>query len=72
MSWEQLVDSLIAKWDQGEKPDAQAVLREYPELARNRTAVVTLAYEEYCARTERAETVNRDFFCDGFGEHADT
>jgi hypothetical protein len=70
MSWEQLVDSIVDRWDQGEEPDAHAVLREYPELAHNRTAVLTLAYEEYCARTERGETVERDSFCNDFGEHA--
>ena len=71
MECDQLLDSIIAKWDAGEEPDALAALREYPELAHIRGAVVTPAYEEYCARTERGEVVERESFCDAFGEHAD-
>ena len=71
MGWEKYVDSIIARWDAGEESDAAAALREYPELAHIQSAVVTLAYEEWCARTERGETVECESFCDAFGEDAD-
>jgi serine/threonine protein kinase len=70
MSWEQLVDSIIARWDRGEEPDARKLLRRHPKLIDFQSAVVTLAYEEYCQRTERGETIDPDRFAQGFKEHA--
>jgi serine/threonine protein kinase/Tfp pilus assembly protein PilF len=55
------------EWTAGSRePDAQAALRLHPELASVKTIVLDLAYEEYCRRRQRGETVDPDEFCERF------
>jgi serine/threonine protein kinase len=67
---EREIDEIIARWDNGEKADAAAALREFPHLAASRSAVMILAYEEYCQRKEGGETIVVDQFVANFPEHA--
>jgi serine/threonine protein kinase len=66
---ERELDEIIKRWDNGEPADAVEILRRRPHLARYRSAVVTLALEEYCQRLELGEAVDKGSFIDRFPEH---
>lgn len=53
-------------WKQGREPDAQAALSHYPELRHDKSAVLDLAYEEYCQRLEAGTPPDPDEFCERF------
>ena len=42
------------------------MLREHPELAKQKSVVLDLAYEEFCLRTEAGEPLAASTFCDQF------
>lgn len=52
-----VVDSLV---------DADAVLADEPRLWKHKSAVIDLAYEEYCQRVENGEDVDVNEFCQRF------
>jgi serine/threonine protein kinase/Tfp pilus assembly protein PilF len=60
------ISVFVDRWRQGESPSAQAVLREHPELAEQKSVVLDLAYEEFCLRREAGEQVAASTFCDQF------
>jgi len=66
---ERELDEIIARWDEGERADALSALRAAPHLAEFRSAVVSLAYEEYCQRLESGETVDEVEFIAKFSPH---
>ena len=45
-------EEIKAGWRAGGRPDAAAALRDHPSLARFKSIVVDLAYEEFCLREE--------------------
>jgi serine/threonine protein kinase len=57
------VESLLRR---GEPVDAQALLAAHPQLRGQKSAVLDLAYEEFCQRLEAGEAVDRDQFCTRF------
>jgi tetratricopeptide (TPR) repeat protein len=59
-------DDIKSRWRRGESPDAAAVLRAHPSLARHKSVVVDLAYEEYCLREEAGEAPDAESFCGRF------
>jgi hypothetical protein len=65
---EREVDEIIVRWDNGEPADALEVLRSRPHLARSKSAVVILAYEEFCQRVELGEIVDQGSFIAKFPE----
>jgi serine/threonine protein kinase/Flp pilus assembly protein TadD len=61
-----LVADMLERWAKGQEPDAQAALKEHPELANDNEAVTDLAFGEFCQRLERGEFVNPRAFADQF------
>jgi serine/threonine protein kinase/Tfp pilus assembly protein PilF len=61
-----LVADVLDLWAKGREPDAQAALKEHPELANDNEAVTDLAFAEFCQRLERGEFVNARAFADHF------
>lgn len=63
----EVVSEFRALWTAGRVPlDARAVLLAHPELRANVQLVLELAYEEFCLRAERGETVDPDSFSERF------
>ena len=60
------ISLFVDRWRQGETPNADAVLREHPEWASQKSYVLELAYEEFCLRAEAGEPVTATSFCDRF------
>jgi serine/threonine protein kinase/Flp pilus assembly protein TadD len=63
--WE-LVAQILKRWEQGGRPDALAALAEHPGLAEHPSAVVDLAYEEFCRRRAAGERLDPDAFAARF------
>jgi serine/threonine protein kinase/Flp pilus assembly protein TadD len=61
-----VVADVLERWAKGREPDAQAALKDHPELARDHEAVTDLAFGEFCQRLERGEFVNPRAFADRF------
>ncbi len=61
-----LASEIIDLWQQGQSADAQSFLAHHPELLADKTAVVDLAYEEYCQRLEAGIAPEVDAFCARF------
>jgi serine/threonine protein kinase/Flp pilus assembly protein TadD len=61
-----VVADVLERWARGQDPDAQAALKEHPELANDHEAVTDLAFGEFCQRLERGEFVNPRAFADHF------
>src|SRR5262245_17695524 len=53
-------------WMRGTPVDVKTFLAEHPELAGRKSAVLDLAYEEYCQRRENGLPLDPDAFCEGF------
>ncbi len=60
------ISVFVDRWRRGESPSANAVLREHPELAGQKSVVLDLAYEEFCLRREAGEPLAPSTFCDQF------
>ena len=58
--------AIKADWGRGETPDAAAALASHPEFLADKSAVLDLAYEEYCLRAEAGETPETETFCARF------
>jgi len=63
---ERLVDSIVARWNDGESPDALRAVEQHPELARSRSLIIELACEEYWQRSERGTVESPTVFCEKF------
>jgi serine/threonine protein kinase/Flp pilus assembly protein TadD len=61
-----LVADVLDLWNKGQQPDAEAVLKEHPELAADKEAVTDLAFGEFCVRLDRGEFVNPRAFAAHF------
>lgn len=61
-----LISDLIAHWPSDRILNAHAVLESHPELQNCKSALVELAYEEFCQRQDAGEKVNPDAFADNF------
>jgi serine/threonine protein kinase/Flp pilus assembly protein TadD len=61
-----VVANVLERWAKGQEPDAQAALKEHPELQGDHEAVTDLAFGEFCQRLERGEFVNPRAFADHF------
>jgi len=61
-----LASAIIARTDPAESFDAAAVLAEHPGLAKYRSVVVDLAYEEFCRRIEAGEPADPQAFARRF------
>lgn len=62
-----VLQAVVERWHAGTvSPDAGRVLAENPDLARLKSIVVDLAYEEYCFRSDAGEVIDRTEFCTKF------
>ena len=57
-----LASELIAGYESRQPFDARDLIDEHPELKDDRSAVITLAYEEYCRRQEMGERLQPSEF----------
>jgi tetratricopeptide (TPR) repeat protein len=62
----ELASEIKSIWKKGQTPDARAALSRYPELGRDKSIILDLAYEEYCLRLEAGESPEPDEFCKRF------
>src|SRR5262245_41542385 len=53
-----LAEEMVAAWQDGRCPPAEAFLARHPELAAAPDAAVRLIYEELCLREERGEEID--------------
>jgi len=60
------VSEIIQEWPQGVPFDAAEVLAQHPELARHKSAILDLAYEEYCRQVEAGQRIDPTVFTAGF------
>jgi serine/threonine protein kinase len=60
------VAAIKEDWERGAAPDAVAALALHPELLADKSAVLDLAYEEYCLRAEAGRPPDPESFCDQF------
>jgi serine/threonine protein kinase/Flp pilus assembly protein TadD len=63
------VAAIKEDWERGSLPDAALALARHPELLDNKSAVLDLAYEEYCLRAEAGAAPDPESFCDRFPAH---
>ncbi len=66
LSARRLVAEIKSQWLRGEPADARGVLVRYPELGSDKSAVLDLAYEEYCLRRQAGTSPDPDEFCERF------
>src|SRR5690348_609518 len=52
-----LVTQAISIWRNGGAPDALEFIKTHPRVADQKSLVLDLAYEEYCLRKEKGESV---------------
>jgi serine/threonine protein kinase len=60
------VAAIKASWGTDAMPDAAAALALHPELLADKSAVLDLAYEEYCQRAEAGQSPEPESFCARF------
>ncbi len=61
-----LVSEIKSQWQRGRPADARGVLAQYPQLGSDKSAVLDLAYEEYCLREQAGASPDPDEFCQRF------
>ena len=66
MTARMIASHVKARWEQGERVDALAALVRHPDLARHKSVVLDLAYEEFCQRLEAPDPVSIETFCENF------
>jgi serine/threonine protein kinase len=62
----QLARSIRAQWRDGQPPDTLAALSCHPILAQEHSALIQMAYEEFCLRRHAGETVDPEEFSGRF------
>lgn len=65
-AYQVLASEVIAEWRGGVTPDARQVIADHPDLNLDKSAVLQLAYEEFCLRTQAGEKLDSADFCSGF------
>ena len=60
--WE-LAHRLIGDWHSGRGRPVGESLNQHPQLADDRSLLLDLAYEEFCARREQGESIGTKSFC---------
>ena len=65
----QLAADIIDRWTKGETPDTRTALARYPELAKDKAAVLDLAFAEYWLRQHAGERVELEAYCRKFPEY---
>jgi serine/threonine protein kinase/TPR repeat protein len=63
-----LAGTIVAEWQQTRQPDMVEVLRQHPQLLRNRSLLLNLAIEEYQVRRLSAGDLDLQRHCDRFEE----
>lgn len=70
MNTTKLVHEIISTWRTGATvPDALKVLRDHPELVREKELCLDLVYEEFCLRNELGERIQPSVFCGRFPDY---
>jgi len=64
-----LVEDTIARWREGEKPDAAAFLARHPEIGSRKTLALDLIHEELCLRKESGDAVAPQTFIERFPDY---
>jgi serine/threonine protein kinase/Tfp pilus assembly protein PilF len=62
----ELASEIKSLWKRGDRPDARAALSQHPELRGDKSAILDLAYEEYCLHLEAGRAPDPDEFCERF------
>src|SRR5690242_19389688 len=65
------IANMRADWQRGGPVDALAILHRHPELAADDEVVLDLAYEEFCLRQARGESLDPQTFSERFGAIAE-
>jgi len=60
-----LVSAFNELWTRGTPVEVKTFLGEHPEMAARKSAVLDLAYEEYCQRRDKGLPLDTDAFCEG-------
>lgn len=63
------VSQVIQAWQRGSAPDAARALAQHPSWRARKSAVLQLAYEEYCLRRQAGESVDMNAYCARFPTH---
>ena len=64
--WSEFLTEMTSRWRREKQTDAERLIDRFPQIARRRTLVMDLAYEEYCLRRDWAESVNASDYCGRF------
>ena len=65
-----LASQIMTGWRDGQTAaNAREVLARHPELNRFKTIVLDLAYEEFCLRTEKGESLEASQYCRQFPDY---
>ena len=64
-----LVEETIARWREGEQPDAAGFLARHPEIGSRKTLALDLIHEELCLRKESGDTVVASTFIERFPDY---
>jgi len=63
---DRLTSDAISRWRGGETPNTRKFLDHNPELLQCKTAVLDLAYEEYCLRRDAGDRLTPSTYCESF------
>jgi serine/threonine protein kinase len=66
LSVNRLAEAIKRRWQQGEPPNLTGVLERHPELQRDRSVVLNLAYAEYRTRLQAGESIDAETFAQRF------
>ena len=66
LSVNRLAEAIKRRWQQGEPPNLNGVLASHPELQRDRSVVLNLAYAEYRTRVQAGESIDAEAFAQRF------
>ncbi|MCI0359595.1 MAG: serine/threonine-protein kinase [Planctomycetaceae bacterium] len=64
-----LVEETIARWREGESPDAAGFLARHPEIGSRKTLALDLIHEELCLRKESGDTIVPSTFIERFPDY---
>ena len=64
-----LVEDAIARWREGEQPDAAGFLARHPEIGSRKTLALDLIHEELCLRKESGDTIVPSTFIERFPDY---
>gem|GEM_PF-1854106 len=64
-----MVEETIARWREGESPDAAGFLARHPEIGSRKTLALDLIHEELCLRKETGDTIVPSTFIERFPDY---